>query len=364
MLKSKNKASSRSRCVRRLFAAWCAVMLFFGLLSFPSFPAAAAEYTKYSGTFFEAFDTVTVLTGYTLQKETFDAAFDYVRSLFFHYHRIFDNYHEYENVKNLRSMNINAPNGYTEVEPELMELLLWLKEHQSIGQGRVNVAMGSVLSIWHRYRTEGTSLPGMEELQAAAAHTDFDRVLLNAKDNTVFYEDPGIQIDLGAVAKGYTVEIAASWLEKNMPSYIISAGGNVRCGASPLDGRQRWGVSIQDPDDTAYYLDVIYLKELSVVTSGDYQRYYTVDGVNYHHIIDPDTLMPSTYMRSVTVVTRDSGLADLLSTSFFNLSYEDGAKLAASLEGTEVYWVLKDGTVKMTEGFSPMLRSNGAKGKD
>ena len=364
MLKRKNKTGSRSRNVRRLFAACCAVVLFFGLFSISSSPAGAAEYQKYSDTFFDAFDTVTVLTGYTADKETFDAAFEYVRTLFFHYHRIFDNYHAYENVKNLWSMNKNAPNGYTEVEPELMELLLWLKEHQPIGLGRANVALGSVLSIWHRYRTEGTSLPGMDELKAAAAHTDFDKVLLNPEDNTVFYADPGIQIDLGAVAKGYTVELAASWLEENMPSYIISAGGNVRCGASPLDGRQRWGVSIQDPDNTAYYLDVIYLKDMSVVTSGDYQRYYTVDGVNYHHIIDPDTLMPSAYMRSVTVITRDSGLADLLSTSFFNLSYEDGAKLAASLEDTEVYWVLKDGTIKMTEGFAPMLRSNGAKGKD
>ncbi len=322
--------------------------------------AVSEDYSKYSNSFFDAFDTVTTLTGYTADKESFDLAFNHIKSLFFRYHRIYDAYNEYENVKNLWFLNRNASEGYTQVEPELMELLVWLRQAQKETRGRVNIAMGSVLSIWHRCREEGTTVPSRAELEEAALHTDFDRIRLDTENCSVFFDDPGLQIDLGAVAKGYVVEIAAGWLREHMPSFILSAGGNVRCGTSPMDGRDRWGVAISDPDDPSMYMDVLYLTDLSVVTSGDYQRYYTVDGVRYHHIIDPDTLMPADFMRAVTVVTEDSGVADLLSTAFFNLSYEEGRKWADSMEHTEVYWVLKDGTVHMTDGFSRMLRSYGA----
>ena len=103
---------------------------------------------------------------------------------------------------------------------------------------------------------------------------------------------------------------------------------------------------------------------MSVVTSGDYQRYYTVNGENYHHIIDPDTLFPSRYMHGVTVTAMDSGLADLLSTVLFNMPYEQGRILADSLAGVEVYWVLDDWSVVYTDGMARMLSSCGASGRD
>ncbi len=350
---------------RPLGSAKAAVCVLCAVLFLSCLSPSNADPVKYSNSFFGAFDTVITLIGYTDDPKVFQEAFDAVEDLYARYHRAFDNYNLYDGVYNLCYLNAHAASGYTTVEPELMDILLWVKEHQTVSEGRVNIAMGSVLSLWHEHRKEGLSLPDIGLLEEAAGHTDFDDVLLDTENGTVFFRDPLLQLDLGAVGKGYATEMAAAYLDAGaMPSYIINAGGNVRCGASPLDGRQRWGVGIADPSDPNNYIDIIFTKEMSVVTSGDYQRYYTVDGKNYHHIIDPDTLFPSEYMHGVTVTAVDSGIADLLSTTLFNMSYGDGRMLVDSLEGVEAYWVLMDGSIMMTDGMSGMLSSLGASGRD
>ena len=325
---------------------------------------------KFSGTFYDAFDTVITVIGYAGDQETFDRVFEQAKDMFIHYHRIYDGYKPYEGVNNLFYVNRSAGQGPVHAEPELIELLLYMKELQPRLQGRVNVAMGSVLRYWHEMREEGVALPEESLLRTLNTHTDFDKVIIDRDAGTVYFADPLLSIDLGAVAKGYATEIVASWmLTSDVPSYIISAGGNVRCGQQPADERSRWGVGIQDPDESVLpagnsLKDVLYTTDMSVVTSGDYQRYYTVDGVRYHHIIDPDTLFPSNYMRQVTVLTRDSGYADALSTALFLLPYEQGRAFVDSLPDVEAYWVLNDGSVRFTEGMSHLLRSQGGSAVD
>ena len=324
-----------------------------------------AAYQKFSGTFFGSFDTITTVIGYATDKAVFDENFAMVSGLFARYHQVFDAYNEYEGVNNLWYVNANAGKGPVKAEQELIDLLLWLKEKQPATNGRVNVAMGNMLRVWHNYRTIGTALPTMEELRSAFAHSDFDQVIVDAENGTVHFTDPEILLDLGAVAKGYTVEIVAQQLLKgSMPSFIISAGGNVRAGTAPEDGRARWGVGIQDPLLPSSNKDVLYFSGLSAVTSGDYQRYYTVDNVNYHHLIDPSTLMPGNYMHAVTVVTEDSGLADMLSTMLFLLPVEEGMAQVEAMPGVEAYWVLLDGSVQHSSGMEKMLRSLGASAND
>jgi thiamine biosynthesis lipoprotein len=100
------------------------------------------------------------------------------------------------------------------------------------------------------------------------------------------------------------------------------------------------------------------LENLSLVSSGDYERYYTVDGVRYHHIIDPNTLMPARYFKAVSIVTENSGLADALSTAIFNMPYEKGLQLIEDLEGTEALWVMPDGTMKYSSGFEALIKQD------
>ncbi len=337
---------------------------------------ADAGYQKFSTSFFDTFDTLITLIGFAKDQATFERAASETRALFTRLHKLYDNYQPYAGVNNLYALNRGAMDAPMQVEPELFDLLAYCKEKQPLLYGTVNVAMGAVLSIWHDYREDGmydpasAALPPMDRLLAAAEHTDFDDVILDETARTVYYADPKLRLDLGAVAKGYAAQLAGDMLlASDMPSFILSAGGNIVAGEPPKDGRLRWGVTVQDPDgalfatDGSDILDVLYFTNLSAVTSGDYQRYYVVDDVKYHHIISPDTLMPADFFRAVTVVYPDSGMADLLSTALFLMPQADGLELLARFPGAEAMWVLPDRTVLMSEGMKTFARSQGATSK-
>ena len=328
---------------------------------------------RFSILYFDTFDTLISLIGYADDQETFNRIAEEAHQTFLKLHRLFDAYNEYEGIANICTLNRTAAQAPVEVDPALMELLVLCKEQQPGLHGTLNIAMGSVLLLWHDYREAGlddpaaAQLPPMEALQAAAAHTNMDDLVLDTQNMTVFFADPELKLDVGAVAKGFATERVARQLEaSDMPSFIISAGGNVRAGAAPADGRAAWGIGIQRPEGAVLsaseddLIEIVYLSDMSVVTSGDYQRYYTVDGVRYHHLIDPTTLMPATHYRSVSILTHDSGMADLLSTAAFLLPYEESRALVESLEGVEAIWVMPDESVRMTDGAAAVAASQGA----
>ena len=160
-----------------------------------------------------------------------------------------------------------------------------------------------------------------------------------------------MRLDVGAVAKGWAVQRVA---EESPTGLLISVGGNV-CATGPKDETGTpWVVGINDPDG-GEYLHTIYNADASVVTSGDYQRYFVVDGKPYHHIIDPDTRMPGSLWRSVTIVCGDSGLADALSTALFLLPLEEGQALAEKC-GAEVLWMDTTGELFYTPGFRELIK--------
>jgi thiamine biosynthesis lipoprotein len=348
----------------------CAVLLpmFVLLPNAQATPATQAQ--RFTGHFFDTFDTVVTLIGYAPQA-TFDNAFKAVQDRFVYLHRLFDKYNAYEGVTNLYTINQEAAKGPVKVAPEIMELLVRCRELQKQFPGATDIAMGSVLNIWHDHREaaeadpQSATVPAMEELQKAAAHMNMDNVVLDTENSTVLFTDPEMSLDVGAVAKGYAAESAAQLLLNSpMPSFILNAGGNVRSGQPPQDGRSAWGVGIQDPFAQSFSdaptIETLFLSGKSVVTSGINERYFEVDGVRYHHLIDPDTLQPGRYMASVTIVTEDSFLADFLSTTLFLTPYEEGRALIDSLPDVEALWVLLDGTIHMSDGLLPVAKSQGA----
>ena len=144
--------------------------------------------------------------------------------------------------------------------------------------------------------------------------------------------------------------------ELGATSYVLDLGGNIRTVGTKRNG-EPWVTGITNPDTTSSKAFALRIKisDTSCVTSGSYQRFYTVNGKQYHHIIDKDTLYPSEYFSSVTVITPNSALADALSTALFSMSYEEGLRLCQDLGGVEVVWIKQDGSLLMTEGIDAIL---------
>ena len=334
---------------------------------------AGAVMNKYSTMYLDSFDTVITLIGYAESEETFNEQADQVHEMFLYMHKLFDTYNSYEDegIVSIFTLNERAAQEPVAVDPILFSLLTFCKANYALCHEQVNVAMGSVLSIWHEYREAGLAdpehaqLPPMEALEAASGHMNIDDLVLDEENMTVYFADPQLRLDVGAVAKGYATELISQMLLAGpMPSFIISAGGNVRTGISPQDGRKAWGVGIQDPDGSVFglsdYVEVLYIHDISVVTSGDYQRYYEVYGQRYHHLIDPETLMPDTDFRSVSIITEDSGYADMLSTAAFLMPYEESRAFIESLDGVDAIWLFPDGSMQMTDGAMKVAKSCGA----
>lgn len=317
--------------------------------------------TKYSTQYFKYFDTVSVITGYTETKEEFDTIAVEIEGLLNNYHKLFTIYSRYENFNNMVTINdvTDGEHQVVTVDKELIDMLVFAKEMHTKTNGMVNIAMGSVLKIWHIYRNEGLSdpssaqLPKMEKLQEAAKHTDINNLIIDEEKNTVYISDPKMFLDVGAIAKGYAVEKIAEYLEeKGVTSFIINVGGNVR--TVGLNGENEpFKVGIENPDTESdkKYIEYLKITDKAVVTSGCYQRFYTVNGVNYHHIIDPDTLMPGENFMSVSVLADDSGLGDAFSTSLFLMDLNEGKRLVEATDGVEAMWVLPDGELVYSSGF-------------
>lgn len=320
---------------------------------------AGSELTRYEASFLTLFDTVTVIKGYAESEEDFRAAAQALHDALEEYHQLFDIYDEYEGINNLKTVNDRAGGEAVEVDPKLMDLLLFCRDLYGLTVGRVDVTLGPVLALWHEAREAGMDhpeharLPDGDALREAMTHVGFDKVELDEAHCTVRLTDPKARLDVGAVAKGYAVERVC---ENAAEGFLVSVGGNVRSTGPKPDGSP-WVVAVQDPDGgSTDYLHTLYVSGGSVVTSGDYQRYYTVDGVRYHHIIDPDTLYPAAKWRSVTILCQNSGLADGLSTALFILDREAGEALLES-NGAEAMWIATDGSRYYTGGFQERLKT-------
>lgn len=315
------------------------------------------EPEQYKTAYIDVFDTVTQFIGYADSEEEFKERSEILKEKLVTYHQFYDIYHSYEGITNLRTINENAGIQPVEVEQEIIDLLKFSKELYKITDGETNIAMGSVLSVWHDYRTKGVSIPTMEELQEAAKHTDINNIIIDEEASTVYLTDAEMSLDVGSIGKGYAVQMTAEYArELGYDNLIINVGGNVASIGSRVDDTD-WSFGIQNPDLEAQnsVIASVSFSDKSLVTSGDYQRYYTVDGVEYCHIIDPDTLMPAEYFASVSIITPHSGVADALSTALFNMSYEDGLALIQSLEDAEAIWIFEDGSIKYSDGFGTYL---------
>ena len=357
------KAGQDARVVFRRTAAlfFCAVLLCALLGSCSQKPQ------RFSDTYYDAFDTPISVIAYCKDEEEFRKLSLEIHEEYIRYHQIFDIYNSYEGWNNAFSVNQRAGSKtMVEVPEELLDILEFSKKMYAATDGRINVAMGAVLKLWHDAREnaidhpESAAVPDAKSLKEAAKHCNINNITIDRRTSSVMLSDALMSIDLGAVGKGWATEQIAKKLEAEGHTGIaLSAGGNVRVIGSREDG-SAWNIAIQDPSDGAGaqdYIDTVQIRDMSLVTSGVNQRYFEAQGRRWHHIIDPDTLMPEDRFLSVTIMTKDSGLADALSTALFNMSLEDGRAFLEKINSGEIKiqgferpsvsaeWVLSDKTL-------------------
>lgn len=343
-------------------------------IGFPVFltgcPIVAQKKEPQGKVYYTFFDTVSTIYSYADDDETvFEENTAAASALLEDYHRRLDIYHEYSGMNNLCTVNKNAGGEAVEVDRETMEFLVYAKELCEKTDGTLNIMFGAVLRPWHDSRERaasdptGAAIPTMDVLEEAKAHTGLELLELDEEALTVRITDPEARLDVGAIGKGYATEQAARLLEeRGAESYVLNIGGNIRIVGHKPDG-SGWMTGIKDPfDHESAYAMYLELADTSCVTSGIYERFFTVDGIQYHHIIDPDTLKPAQYFASVSVITKDSGLADALSTTLFCMPREEGQALINNLEDdVQVLWIDPEGNQTYTDGIHPIDRDQNTK---
>lgn len=356
----KNEVKKLKQITKRLIGIICVLSVF---AVFISGCERKSQLTKYEAQFLDLFDTVTTIVGYEESEEDFKQKVEQLQKELETYHELYDIYDTYKGINNIKTINDNAGIKPVKVDKRIIELLERAIELYDSTDGKVNIAYGSVLAIWHDYRTNGINspehakLPTMNELNQASKHTDIKKVKIDKEKATVYLEDKKMSLDVGAIGKGYAVERVGNYAKQiGMKKALISVGGNI-CAIGTRDDETSWRVGLQNPDmdsQQAYVLKV-KLEDKSFVTSGNYQRYYVVNGKKYHHIINPDTKMPANYCASVSVLSSYSGTADALSTALYNMPVEKGKVMIEKMEDTEAVWIKNDGTIEYSAGFQDYI---------
>ncbi len=290
------------------------------------------------------FDTMYAYSETTTDTEKAAERFKQSEKMLHEYNDLYDIYNDYPDLNNLKTINDNAGIKPVKVSPKIIDLLLTAKKFYDYSDGEFDITIGSLLKVWHEYRTEGIKknqnrelgdLPSEEELLNAGKHFGWDKIEIDETNATVYISDPEVSLDVGGIAKGYAAEMAAqSMMRSGMDIGYLNVGRNIRLIGKKADGKP-WVIGVTDPSGEYPngLLSVPSEEPVSVVTSGDYERFYIAkDGNSYSHIIDPSTMYPATYYHSVTIITEDSGAADCLSTTLFTLSVQDGKKVLQNYE--------------------------------
>lgn len=310
-------------------------------------PLTSGEVSPISACSYDLLNTVTSIqifdsTDYTILNECF-AVIDY-------YEKLFSRTREDSEVYHINHSNQTE----VTISNELKDLLDRSLSFCQLTDGAFDISIAPLSSLWDFSSLEHkTTAPSKEEIQTALSLVNYADVTL--KDNQLSFAKQRMQLELGAIAKGYIADKVKEFLlSKGVESAIINLGGNILLVGEKPDG-SAFNVGIQKPfeDRDAVVVAICELKDMSMVSSGIYERYfYDENGNFYHHILDSKTGYPcSTELLQVTIISKDSTTGDALSTACFALGLEKGLELINSMEDVYAVFIGADGTLYFSEGF-------------
>jgi len=240
-------------------------------------------------------------------------------------------------------------NDQIEIDSDVFTVIDKAVEYRQKSNGKFDITLSPIVDLWG-IGTEHENIPEAEMIGELLQTVGLDKININSENNISLAENT--RIDLGGIAKGYAADEVADILKANgIEKAIINLGGNVKVVGEKSKGMP-FKVGIQDPlSQRNNYLGIISVTDKTIVTSGDYERYFESDGVRYHHIFNPSTGYPhKTDVASVTVVCEDSIVADAMSTILYLMDIEEGIDFVDSLEGIDCIYVTKDKKVYLSNG--------------
>jgi len=251
-------------------------------------------------------------------------------------------------------INDAAGKGSVSVPLFFIELLQQSLEYSHLSHGAFDVTIGPLTALWNFEDGQG-DLPDPEAIEQKLPLVDYRGLFLDKEHQVVGLKKAGAMIDLGGIAKGFGVDRAVSVLkQEKIAGGIVNAGGDIRLfGKKP--GEEVWHIGIQHPRRTNEILVSLKLTDQSIVSSGDYERFFLKDNLRYHHILDPKTGWPATDCQSVTIVSKTALEGDALCTSVFILGTEKGMALIEGLAHIEGLIIDGQGKVHVSEGLKSSL---------
>jgi thiamine biosynthesis lipoprotein len=237
------------------------------------------------------------------------------------------------------------------VSGEIFDLLETAGEYNRLTSGACDVSIRPLTLLWAE-RGKLKEIPPPAAIEERRYLVGSQGIILDEEKRTVRFRKEGMALDLGGIAKGYSVDRAIEILkERGISEALINAGGDIR-----VMGKKKWKVGLQHPRDEKEVLTVFRLSNQAVATSGDYQRYFIREGRRYHHIIDPDTGYPAAGSVSVTIIGPTAIQADILATGIFILGPEKGMELVESLPDVEGLIIDSGGKIFLSSGLKDRLR--------
>ncbi len=302
------------------------------------------------------FDTIITITLYGTEDEGY---IDECFAMAEHYEALFSAQDEDSDVS-----RINAAEGaFVTVDEETLALLAIGISYGDLSNGKFDITIGTLSDLWdisglsenlssENKEADASVLPTEDEIAEALSHVDYQKIEI--RDGQVRLTDPEAKLDLGAIAKGYIADRMKEYLtEAGITSGIINLGGNVLTIGEKADGSS-YTIGIQKPfADQGEVIETVSIRDLSVVSSGVYERYFTVDGTRYHHILDTATGYPyDNGLYEVSIISESSVDGDALSTACFSLGLEDGMALVDSLDDIEAIFITDDYEIIKSSGLT------------
>ena len=236
----------------------------------------------------------------------------------------------YDPESDITQVNREAAYHPVKLSEDLWNIVEISYRYGALTEGAFDITVGPLTKLWG-WESEYPQIPPPDEIKKVLPQVGYYLLDLNTQEKTLFFKKPGMLIDLGGVAKGYALEKAKEILKNyGIQNFLISAGQIVAQGLNPQ--KKPWIIGVQHPRDSQQFLTVINLTEGTIATSGDYQQFFEVNGIRYHHLLDPHIGWPVSLCQSVSVLEKDPVQADILSTALFVLGPEKGKKLVDELK--------------------------------